>query len=89
MIVKKIVRELNEKKMKKEISKSKKVCEFVDEKWETGTYLRDSNMEYCRILFAKRLKVMSLIKSNFKGDLLKHCLSCKECIYTQDHSLWC
>ena len=91
---KKAIIEKNKEELKKEIGKLEKVKEFKDEKFEQKEYLKELNLKEAKAVFKHRAKMTQYVKRNFSNDImyrqsLWQCISCKECIDTQSHMMWC
>ena len=93
-IVKKAIREKNKKDLLKEIEKLDKVKEYSVENFELKEYFKTLNLNDARNIFKFRSKMTQYVKRNYSHDKrnidsLWKCDSCKQCIDTQSHMMWC
>ena len=76
------------------MEKLDKVKEFAQESFELKSYFKTLNLQEARNIFKFRCKMTQYVKRNFSNDKLYRqslwqCSSCKTCIDTQSHMLWC
>ena len=93
-IVKKAIREKNEKELKEDIEKHKKVKEYSKETFEQKQYFRSLNLKEARNIFKYRAKMTQYVKRNYPNDpkyrqSLWQCAGCNSAIDTQSHVMWC
>ena len=93
-IVKKSIREKNKNDLIKEMEKLDKVKEYSKENFELKNYFKILNLEEARNIFKFRSKMTQYVKRNYSNDKLYRqslwqCVSCKKCIDTQSHIMWC
>ena len=85
---------MNKQEVKKELEKSSKGKEFINEEYATKDIFRTLSLHDARTIFKKRAKMTQYVKMNYpsyefyRKDLWK-CDSCQSAIDTQSNVLWC
>ena len=93
-MVKKSIIEKNKNDLMKEMEKLEKVKEFSKENFEMKSYFKTLSLQDARNIFKFRAKMTQYVKRNYSNDTLYRqslwqCVSCKKCIDTQSHMMWC
>ena len=93
MILKKEIKNYNEKVLRHELKDLKKLEEYKEEPYERKQYLKNLTLEEIRTKFRMRTKMIDAKfnyknKSNYRRELWM-CDSCKRAIESQSHLLWC
>ena len=85
----------NEKRLKKEMMKSKKLknSELVQENFKTRSYIYELSLSEARILFKFRSQMTQYVKMNFSHNTQysKTQWKCNDChrMDSENHLLWC
>ena len=93
-LVKKAVTKANEDELKASVSGLKKLQGIKDDKCQLKPYFSNLSLYDARVIFSHRTMMMKEVKANYKSDTnntrsLWKCESCKTCVDTNKHVLWC
>ena len=93
-LVKKVVTRANEEEMKASVSGLKKLQGIKEDKCQLKSYFSNLSLYDARVIFSHRTMMMKEVKANYKSDANNmksrwKCESCKTCVDTNKHVLWC
>ena len=94
-LVKEAILKVNEKELKEEILKSKKLknSTLLHEGFGLKDYMKELSLHESRILFKHRCKMTQYVKMNFRNDKIysRKLWKCDHCqnMDSESHLLWC